>query len=112
MSRWLHLLLAEWQRFAGRDRNLQLNQIEAGNRFGNRVLDLEPHVELQKIELRVVSTAFDEKLHRAGVDVASFTRHGNCSLSEPLPNIRCEVRGRRLFDDFLISALERTVALE
>ena len=47
---------------------LQLDQVEARGRLGDRVLDLEPGIDLHEEEL--LRRRLDEELHRAGVAVA------------------------------------------
>ena len=38
--------------FAGRDQQLRAHQIDAGGRFGDRMLDLQPRVHLEEVERR------------------------------------------------------------
>ena len=45
------------QRLALRDANLQVNEIEAGDQFGDGMLDLEARVHLEKIEIPVSSSS-------------------------------------------------------
>ena len=45
------LVLDDPQRLAGRDAQLLLDQVQAGDQLGDRVLDLEPGVHLQEEEL-------------------------------------------------------------
>ena len=45
------VVLAERQRFAGRDVELGLHEVDAGDGLGDRVLDLEPGVHLQEVGL-------------------------------------------------------------
>ena len=44
-------VLRERQRLAGGDEQLRAHEIEAGDRFGDRMLDLQARVHLEKIEL-------------------------------------------------------------
>ena len=44
------LLLAQRQRLAGGDAQLPLDQIEAGDHLGHRMLDLEPGIHLDEVE--------------------------------------------------------------
>ena len=43
---------AERQRLARRDAQLQLDEVEAGDQLGDRVLDLQPGVDLEEVEAR------------------------------------------------------------
>ena len=53
---------------AGGDVQLQLDDVEAGRRLGDRVLDLQPGVDLEEGEQLLVGLV--EELDRAGADVA------------------------------------------
>src|SRR5436305_1344424 len=44
------VLLLEGQRLAGGDADLELHQVDAGDGFGDRVLDLDPGVHLEEVE--------------------------------------------------------------
>ncbi len=65
-----HVVLGEAERLAGGDPQLQLDQVEAGDELGDRVLDLQAGVDLEEEVLGGVVEAGDE-LDRAGVDVAA-----------------------------------------
>jgi len=66
-----HICLFHLQAFARRDANLLAHQIHARDQLGDRVLDLEARVHLQKIE---VALGIDEKLDRPDTVVAGRTR--------------------------------------
>ena len=106
------LVLAEGQSLAGGDAELQLDQVEAGDGFRHRMLDLQAHVQLEEEELGVVAASVDEKLDRAGVDVSGLARNGHSGPREPLADGRRHSRRGRFFDDFLMPPLERAVAFE
>jgi hypothetical protein len=55
------------QRAAGRDVQLQLDDVNPGGGLGNRVLDLQPGVDLE--ERKQPLAGLVEELHRPGVDV-------------------------------------------
>ncbi len=92
------------------DRDLQLDQIEAGGLLGDRVLDLQPGVHLQEEELPGV---VGEELHRPGTGVADRARGQAGRLEQPVPHSgdALHQRGRRLFDDLLVPALNRALPL-
>ena len=48
--RCVSALLRPRQRLAGRDEQLRAHEIEAGDRFGDRMLDLQPRVHLEEVE--------------------------------------------------------------
>ena len=68
MSGERHVLLLKAQLLAGGDSQLQRHQVEAGDGFGDRMLDLDPAVDLEKV--RVAPGCVDDELGRAEVDVA------------------------------------------
>ncbi len=63
--------MPEAQRLALGDADLPRHQIEPGDPLGHRVLDLEPGVHLQEVEVPV---PVDEELDRARADVADRLR--------------------------------------
>ncbi len=106
------ILLAPRQRLAGGDRELGLDQVDADDRFGDRVLDLEPGVDLEEVEPGVVALAFQQELDRAGVLVAGRGGGGHRGGAHPRPQRRRERRARRFLDHLLMTALGRALALE
>ncbi len=58
--------LRPWQRFAGRDANLRLDEVDPRDHFRHGVLDLNPGVDLDEIEL---AGLIDDELDRRGVRV-------------------------------------------
>ena len=61
------VLLRERQPLAGGDANLPLHEVDPRHELGDRMLDLEPRVHLEEVELAV---AVEQELARAGVHVA------------------------------------------
>ena len=61
VARCLDLLLGEGQRAAGGHRELQTDEVEAGDQLGHAVLDLQAGVHLQEVEAARVG----QVLHRA-----------------------------------------------
>ena len=47
----LDVVLRERQRLAGGDADHQLHQVETGDEFGDRMLDLQPRVHFEKVEI-------------------------------------------------------------
>ena len=66
------LVLAERQRLAGGDSELPLDQVDPGDRLGDRMLDLQPRIHLDEVEfpgLQPVRSVGDE-LDGAGAAIA------------------------------------------
>ncbi len=99
--------LLQRERRARRDPDLFDHEIEPGDHFGHRMLHLETRVHLDEEELAVLI----EELDGAGAAVFELPhRRGDC-LADLVALVGVEGRGRRLFPDFLVAALQRTVAL-
>ncbi len=90
-----------------RDPQLLRDQIEAGDRLGDRVLDLDAAVELEEVERAVLEHEFD----RARASVADRAPEGDRRLEQRLTQPRVEARRRRLLEHLLVSSLHRAVAL-
>ena len=101
------VLLAEGQRLTGGDPDLLLHQVDAGDQLGDRMLDLEPRVHLQEIEVPLL---VGDEFHRAGRAVAHGG--GECAGLGPhrRPRRLVEQRARRLLDHLLVAALDRAFA--
>jgi hypothetical protein len=65
------VILRERKWLALRNAQLRADDVDAGDHFGDRVLDLNSSVELKKQE--VSAHNIDKKLHRSGPDVAELT---------------------------------------
>ena len=87
------------------------HKVHAGDLLGDRVLDLQAGVHFQEVEPRVVAGAFEQKLDRSGVPIAGSPRDRDRGLAHA-PAAPASARRRRFFDDFLMSPLKRTLALE
>src|SRR5260370_10888470 len=101
-------VLREGQRLAGRHAQLRGHQVEAGNFFGDRMLDLQPRVHLEEVEaaLRV-----HEELERTRIDVSDGARARDRGIRQPALGLRLEVRRRRLLHELLMPPLDRALAL-
>ncbi len=97
------------QGLAAGDRDLQVDQVQSGDGFGHRVLDLQPGVHLQEREGPVVA---GDELHGAGAAVV----HGAGGLDRGLPQpgtpLVVDDGGGGLLHDLLVPALDRALALE
>ena len=92
---------------AGGDPEHLAHQVEAGHLLGNRVLDLEPGVDLEEGDGAVLA---DQELAGAGADVARLAQDRLGRLVEPAHLVVGEERRRRLLDELLVAALEGAVA--
>ena len=63
----LHVVLRERQLLAGRDADHLLHEVDAGDQFRHRMLDLQARVHLEEVE---VAVAVDDELDRAGASIA------------------------------------------
>ena len=103
------MLVGRRQRLAGRDADLLLDQVDAGDHLGHRVLDLDARVHLHEVEAPV---AVEQELDRAGVLVAARARaERDRGVAHLLAQLGRERRRRRLLDQLLVAALDRALAL-
>ena len=63
------VVLRERQRLARGDADLLLDQVDAGDHLGHRVLDLDAGVHLDEV---VLAVAVDDELDRGGVGVVGL----------------------------------------
>ena len=92
----------------GRDTDLLLDDVHAGNELGHGMLDLEAGVGLEEVEMAVL---VHQELERAGVGVlhrAGGIDHGR---AEPAALLLGERDRRRLLDQLLMAPLDRALAL-
>ena len=108
---WPRVAMSSWrerQRLAGGDADLLLDQVDAGDQLGDRVLDLDAGVDLDEVEVVV---GVDQELAGAGVDVAGGLGQPDGGLAELRADLERQGRGGRLLDELLVPALERAVAV-
>ncbi len=104
----LNLILLQRQRLSSRHPQLPFDQINAGDHFGDRMLDLQPGVHFHEVE---ILTGNDE-LNSTGtliIDAASRLHGGFVHVALDLVG---QLAGRRFLDDFLVAALTGAVAFE
>src|SRR6202162_6095088 len=102
-----HIALREAQLQPGRDADLLFDDVDARHRLRDGMLDLEPGVDLEEVELSVA----EDELHRAGVDVARGRSGSDRGFAHRRAQVRGDRRRRRLFHDLLVPALNRALAL-
>src|SRR4051812_5982403 len=93
------------ERLPARDPDLPLDKVEAGNRLGHRMLDLQPRIHLHEDELALRN----EKFHRAGAAIADGLRAGDRGVAKATSEAIRDARSRRLLQDLLVTALDRAV---
>ena len=101
-----HLLLAHRQRLARGDPDLPLDQVDPGDRLGDRMLDLEAGVHLEEEELAVLV----DELDGAGVVVADRLRRVDRGGAHRVLDPVGQARRGGLLDQLLVAALRRAVA--
>ena len=101
------LLLRDRQRLALGNPDLPGHQVEAGNRFGHRMLHLQPRVHLHEEKL---ATGIQQKLHRTCADIPDGlgSAHGRFAHGPALLDTQAGCRG--FFHDLLMTTLDRAVA--
>ena len=99
--------VAEGERRALGDPDLLCDQVEAGHHLGHGMLDLEPGVHLEEVELAVL----EDELHGAGVEVADLLCDPARGLREARAQPGVESGRRRLLQQLLVTALDRALAL-
>src|SRR3546814_3170133 len=82
-------ILRRWQRLAGGDAELPLDEIEAGDQLGHRMLDLQARVHLHEVE----ALALDEEFDGAGAAVVD--RFGGAQRGVGHGRAQCRAEARR-----------------
>ena len=96
------------QRLARRHPQLPLHQVEPGDHFSNRMLDLQPRIHLQEEEPACIGN----ELHRSGPDITNRLRRRDRRRPHLLPLRRRQPGRRRFLQHLLVAPLRRTVAFE
>ena len=104
----LDVALAERQRLAVSNADHLLDEVDAGDEFGHRMLDLKPGIHLKEVEAPVLP---GDELDRSGAVVAHGLGQGDGLLAHLGPRGLIEQRARRFLDDLLVAALDRAFAL-
>ncbi len=100
------VVLGHGQRLARRDPQLQLDQVEAGDHLGDRMLDLEPGVHLQERD-RAIGP--DQVLDGARSLVSRSPSECHRPVEKGLSELVAEVGCGGFLDDLLIATLDRAV---
>ena len=107
MAAEVHVALAHGEFLARRDTDLLLDQIDAGDHFSDRVLDLDTGVHLDEIELAV----FIQKLESTRATILHAAACFRATLADALDETPGNAGSGGFFDDLLVTALHGTVAL-
>jgi hypothetical protein len=101
--------LRQRQLLAVGDADHLLDQVEAGDQFGDRVFHLQAGVHFEEVEL--LGGAGDDEFDGTGRFVIHRTGQGHGLLAHRLAHLGIDEGARRLFDDLLVTTLDRAVAL-
>ncbi len=88
------------------DAKLQLDDVESRQLLGDRMLDLDPAVELEEVDVGAVH----EEFGRAGVPVADRLRERDGAGRDLRPGARIEPGSGGFLEQFLVPPLDRAVA--
>src|SRR5215469_15707768 len=94
---------------AGGDPELLLDEVDAGDELGDRVLYLEPGIHLQEHEISRFDV--DEKLDGARAQVTDCLARRHSGSKHPGPQRWADAGRRGLFSDLLMASLHRAVSL-
>ena len=83
-----HVALLERQPLSGRDPDLLLDDVDAGDELGHRVLDLHPRVHFEEEEVPLV---VEQELERAGIRVL----HGARGVDDRAAELAAHLLGHR-----------------
>ena len=84
-----------------------LDDVDAGDGFGHAVLDLQPGVDFEEIE--VLSARVDDELDRARRAVTRCRGEALCGVVKRHPHLGTKVRRRGFLDHLLVAPLQRAV---
>ena len=103
------LVLPQREPLARGHPELPLDEIDAGDHFGDRMLDLQPRIHLHEVEPAVL---LGDELDGARADVADRLRRRDRGFAHRAAALRRHAGCRRLFQHLLVAPLHRAVALE
>ena len=91
------------------DADLGLDDIDAGDLLGHGMLDLDPRVDLDEVEIAAVHVL--QEFHRAGALVFGVAADFQTQFAKLGALDVVQIRRRGALDDLLVAALDRAVAL-
>src|ERR1035437_1945160 len=99
-------ILGQRQGGARRDSDLFVDEIDSGDHFGHRMLDLNPGVHFDEIKFAVLI----EELDRSSSGITEFPHRGRADVAN-FQALRSVEGGRRaLLPNLLMPALQRAIA--
>ena len=107
MALQMNVALHKRQFCSGGHHDLGADDVNARDPLRHRVLNLHAGVHLDEVKLAV----FEKKLKGSSATIADFFNRRNTALANTFYEFAWNARGRRFFNDFLVAALHRTVAL-
>ena len=102
-------ILRERQGLAGGDAQLPFDQIEAGDHFGDGMLDLQPGVHFHEVKQPAL---VDDEFDRSRADVADRLCRRDRGCAHFVATLARHSGRGCLLENFLVPALHRAVALE
>jgi hypothetical protein len=103
-----NVFLIELKPLSRCNQNLFAHQVGVRHELGYRMLDLNAGVHLHKIEVVIL---IQQKLHRTRVNVPYFSTGAHSQFPHFTAHLGAECRRWRFFDQLLMPALNRTLAL-
>ena len=101
-----HVALPDCEFAAGGDANLFEDQVDVGDHFGDRMLDLNARVHFDEVELAVLVQEFDG----ADAEIADIA-HGFCDrLADHIARAGIERRRGAFLRNLLVATLQGTIA--
>ncbi len=104
----MNVILAEGQGLAVGNTDHPFHQIQPGDFFGHRMFDLKTGVHLKEIKISIL---INDKFDGAGGGIPHRLGEGDGLGAHGAAGIRIQERRWRFFDDFLMTALDRTFTL-
>ena len=92
---------------SGGDGDLKFDEVEAGDLFGDGMLDLEARVHFEEIKIEI---CVDEKFDGACIGVAACAREADRGVAHFFAEVGRHDRRRSFLDHFLVAALDRAFA--
>ena len=103
-----HVALLERQALAGRNPDLLLDDVDAGDELGHRVFDLDARVHFEEEEVPLV---VEEELERPGVRVLHRARGIDDRAAELAAHLLGDGHRRPFLEQLLVTPLDRALAL-
>src|SRR5262249_49612641 len=106
------VFLAPGQSAVGGDDQLRPYEVDARDRLGHGMLDLEARIHLEKVEARVVARSFQQELDSPRVHVAGRPSDSDCCVGHRGTHPRGKRWRWTFFQNLLMAPLNRAFALE